>query len=616
MSTDDPPRPETIYPVAFVGAGPGDPGLITVKGRRLLKEADLVIYTGSLIPSALVRGLKATIFNSAGMTLEEVISLITKNVLAGKRVVRLHTGDPTLYSTIHEQIHRLRLQDIPFFVVPGVTAGLAAAASLGRELTVPGISQTVIFSRASGRTPVPAPEELEKIAALGASLILYLSVGHIEKVQKKLLTGGYGPETPVAVLEKVSWPEERTYVGRLKDLKKIIEDTGIKKTAVILVGDALRQDSKTATKRSLLYHPGFSHGYRRADPERMPHLEDRPASPITLITYITPGGKALAEKVARHLGPGSHPKLLSYKRIMAKGGFKRYWARGNRLIFIMAVGIVVRVIAPLIGDKFHDPAVVVMDESRRNVISLLSGHIGGANRLAIEIAKGLGMNPVITTASDALGLVSLDLWVRHQGLVPDSWEKVKTASAHIVAHGSADVFVDPIIHVSGLPHGLNLVPDREKAHVIISPFLSPPASREILRLYPRIFALGLGCNRGTSTLVLERAVEAFLARHHISRDTIFCISTIDAKRDERCITALARDWKMEVVFFPADELNAVPLEGISIHALKAVGASGVAEPSAILAAGKEAMLYIKKEKTRDVTMALAARQFILETEGA
>ncbi len=616
MSTDDPPRPGTIHPVAFVGAGPGDPELITIRGRNLLKEADIVIYTGSLIPSALIKGLKATIFNSAGMTLEGVISLIRENVLAGKRVVRLHTGDPALYSTIHEQIHRLRLQNIPFFVVPGITAGLAAAASLGQELTIPGVSQTVIFSRVPGRTPVPAAEDLKKIAALRASLILYLSVGHIERVQQELLSGGYAPDTPVAVLERVSWPEERAYKGMLEELKEIVEDAGIKKTAVILIGNALRQDNDIATRRSLLYHPDFSHGYRKSGQERTNHVEERPAPSTTLITYITPAGRVLAEKVARHLGYDSHTELLSYKQVKATGGLKGYWSEGNRLIFIMAAGIVIRAIAPLIRDKFHDPAVVVMDESRRNVISLLSGHIGGANRLALKIAKGLDMNPVITTASDSLGLVSLDLWARHQGLVPDSWEGVKAASTHIVTHGFANIFVDPIIHVRELPPGLNQTADKEKAHIILSPFLAPRSSHEIVHLYPRIFALGLGCNRGIDTVILEGAVKAFLKRHHVSRDAIFCISTIDVKRDERCIADLSKGWGIDVVFFRANKLGAVPLENISRHALKAVGAPGVAEPSAILAAGKGATLYIKKEKTRDVTMALAAKRFTLDPEEA
>ncbi len=248
--------------VCFIGAGPGDPELITVKGRKLLDEADIVIYAGSLVNPELLQGIKAEIYDSAGMTLDEIVGLIDHSCRENKRVVRLHTGDPSFYGAISEQIERLRELNIPYEIVPGVSSAMAGAALLGQELTIPEISQTVIFTRIEGRTPVPEDEKLSSLAQHKASMVIFLSVAMIDRVQKELMEG-YPEDTPVVVIERASWPDERLVKGTLKDIAGKVKDAGIKKTALIYIGEALRASEEQLKKESKLYHKDFKHGYRK-----------------------------------------------------------------------------------------------------------------------------------------------------------------------------------------------------------------------------------------------------------------------------------------------------------------------------------------------------------------
>ena len=249
------------HDVHFVGAGPGDPELVTVKGQRLLREADVVIYTGSLVPKALITGLKAEIHDSAGLNLDEVFAVTLKSWLAGKKVVRLHTGDPSIYGAINEQIALLNDNAIPFSVVPGVSSGLASAAALKTELTLPEVSQTVIFTRRAGRTPVPEKEDLALLASHQATMMIFLSVGMIEDVVTDLLAGGYPEDTPVAIVEKVSWPDEKQIRGTLSTIAAQVKEAGIKKTALIAVGKVLAEGPPPALSK--LYDGAFTHGYRK-----------------------------------------------------------------------------------------------------------------------------------------------------------------------------------------------------------------------------------------------------------------------------------------------------------------------------------------------------------------
>ncbi|HOV80610.1 MAG TPA: precorrin-4 C(11)-methyltransferase [Bacillota bacterium] len=247
--------------VFIIGAGPGDPDLITVKGAKILSDADVVVYAGSLVNPELLEYCKngAQIYNSAVMTLDEIIALIKEANAAGKKVARVHTGDPSLYGAVQEQMDRLREEGIPFTVIPGVSSFLAAAAAIPCELTLPGVSQTVILTRVEGRTPVPPGEKLAALAAHGATMCIFLSVHMVEHVVAELISGGYPECTPVIVAEKASWPEEKILRGTLKDIAVKVKEAGVTKTALIMVGKAFN----SGYSPSRLYSGDFTHGFRR-----------------------------------------------------------------------------------------------------------------------------------------------------------------------------------------------------------------------------------------------------------------------------------------------------------------------------------------------------------------
>lgn len=248
--------------IFFVGAGPGDPELITVKGQRLLREADVIVYAGSLVNPALLDEAKegAAIYNSATMTLDEVIEVMSAAAREGKCVVRLHTGDPSIYGAIQEQMDALRKLDIDYSVTPGVSSFLATAAALRQEYTLPGVSQTVIITRMEGRTPVPEKEALAKLAQHNATMCIFLSVHMVSEVMDELAKGGYRPETPAAVVKKASWPDQEIIRGTIATIGSQVEEAGIGKTAMIVVGDCLSSDYEL----SRLYAADFTHMYRDA----------------------------------------------------------------------------------------------------------------------------------------------------------------------------------------------------------------------------------------------------------------------------------------------------------------------------------------------------------------
>ena len=250
--------------VYFVGAGPGDPDLITVKGRKLLEEADVVVYAGSLVNPAVLAVTPAgcEIHNSASMTLDEVIAVMKAGVEQGKKVVRLHTGDPSIYGAIQEQIDLLNKLDISWQVVPGVSSFLAAAAALGQEYTLPGVSQTVIITRMEGRTPVPEKEQIRSLAAHQTTMCIFLSVHMFGELVQELLDGGYVADTPVAVVEKASWPEQRIFRGTLTTIADQLVAAGVSRTAMVIVGDVLAREYE----QSRLYAPEFGHMFREAKP--------------------------------------------------------------------------------------------------------------------------------------------------------------------------------------------------------------------------------------------------------------------------------------------------------------------------------------------------------------
>ncbi len=252
--------------VHFVGAGPGAPDLITLRGAELLKSSDVVIYAGSLVNPVLLGlcGAGASIYNSAELTLEQVLQIMKEAESAGKETVRLHTGDPCLYGAVREQMDALSALGILFDVTPGVSSFCGAASAIPAEYTLPGVSQTVIITRMAGRTPVPERESVESLAKHGSTMVIFLSAGMLDSLQEALLRGAYTGETPAALVYKATWPEERVIYTKLGSLADTGRENHITKTALVLVGDFLGD----AYERSRLYDPSFSTEFRETTHER------------------------------------------------------------------------------------------------------------------------------------------------------------------------------------------------------------------------------------------------------------------------------------------------------------------------------------------------------------
>ena len=247
--------------IHFMGAGPGAADLITVRGARLLGEADVIIYAGSLVNPALLeyRREGCQVYDSASMTLEEVLAVMREAEAAGRTTVRLHTGDPSLYGAIREQMDALDADGISYDVTPGVSSFSGAAAALQAEYTLPDVSQSVIITRMAGRTPVPEGEALRKMASHGCTMVLFLSTGLLEEVERELMAGGYAHDTPAAIVYKATWPEERVFRCTVSTLAETARVHGVTKTALITVGRFLGEDYE----RSKLYDPAFTHGCRK-----------------------------------------------------------------------------------------------------------------------------------------------------------------------------------------------------------------------------------------------------------------------------------------------------------------------------------------------------------------
>lgn len=248
--------------VYFVGAGPGDPELLTIKAKKIIERADVIIYADSLVNPEVCAYARsgAEIHGSSSLTLEEITVIMVNAVRDGKVVARLHTGDPSIFGAIAEQMAELDKRGIEYEIIPGVSSLFAASAALKAELTVPDLSQTVIITRMEGRTPVPAKENLRKLAEHQSSMAIFLSVSLVEEVVVALLAGGYPPETPVAIVYRASWADEIILRGTLNDIVQRVQSSGIRKQAMILVGDFLT--AKDGLSRSKLYDGNFKHEYR------------------------------------------------------------------------------------------------------------------------------------------------------------------------------------------------------------------------------------------------------------------------------------------------------------------------------------------------------------------
>ena len=248
--------------VYFVGCGPGDPELITIKAKKLIQKADVVVYSGSLIPPKIIKFCKkGKLYNAAKLVREEIFELLKKNAKKNKVVVRLHDGDPSIYGAIREQIDNLRKIGIQSEIIPGVTSFLASAAVLETQLTLPGITQTIIITRAEKRTKVPKKEKISELAKHKATMIFYLSIHLLSKIVKESIQGGYPKSTPAAVVYRASWNDQKVITGTLNDITKKVWNEKITRTAIVIIGDVINPKTYEYSK---LYDKTFSHGYRKA----------------------------------------------------------------------------------------------------------------------------------------------------------------------------------------------------------------------------------------------------------------------------------------------------------------------------------------------------------------
>ncbi len=245
-----------------MGSGPGDPELITIKAKKLIQKADVVVYSGSLIPPKIIKFCKkGKLYDASKLVREEIFEILKKNAKKDKTVVRLHDGDPTIYGAIREQIDNLLKVGIKSEVIPGVTSFLASAAALGSQLTLPGVTQTIIVTRAEKRTKVPKHEKISELAKHKATMVFYLSVHLISDIVKQAIKGGYSSSTPVAVIYRASWNDQKIITGTLKNITKKVWNEKITRTAIVIVGDVIKPKSY---EYSRLYDKSFSHGYRKA----------------------------------------------------------------------------------------------------------------------------------------------------------------------------------------------------------------------------------------------------------------------------------------------------------------------------------------------------------------
>lgn len=640
--------------VHFVGAGPGACDLITVRGMNRIKEADVIIYAGSLVNPELLSYAKADceIYNSAHMTLEDVVSVMREAEAAGKGTVRLHTGDPSVYGAIREQMDLLDECGIAYDVCPGVSAVFGAAASLACEYTLPDVTQTLILTRAEGKTPVPEKENLQSLAAHRASLVLYLSSGLARKVRQDLLLGGYAEDTPVAVVYKATWPEEKIIRTTLAKLSEDMEAAGITKTALIIVSPALGNDYE----KSRLYDAAFATEYRGATEIAFPAGIRR----VLLITCSV-RGYATMQKMAKKLENISGAEIITKVKCEAlpevsmretvKVCVDVYFEQVDAIVFVTASGIAVRSVAEHLTHKSKDPAIVCMDECGKHVISLVSGHAGGANALTQMLADVMWATPVITTATDVEGRFSIDEYAREHNLVVTDWAKAKAISAEVLATGAEPVWVDEAEvlqeeekraceigkeqkstgidvgkiendgcknevdgcenridgcenevdgcknrvdgfenKVDGCGNRINVKRLQIGSHQVIITPKDGSVDAQTLQLIPRCIVAGVGCKKGTPADKIEHAVQDAFAKAGLRMEALCAVVSIDLKKEEAGLLEFCETRNVPFETYAAEELQAVPGTYSASEFVSGVtGVDNVCERSAVKYASEHGM---------------------------
>lgn len=625
--------------VHFVGAGPGACDLITVRGMNRIKEADVIIYAGSLVNPALLSYAKADckIYNSAHMTLDAVVDVMREAEAAGKGTVRLHTGDPSVYGAIREQMDLLDEYGIAYDVCPGVSAVFGAAASLACEYTLPDVTQTLILTRAEGKTPVPEKENLRSLAAHRASLVLYLSSGLARKVRQELLIGGYAEDTPVAVVYKATWPEEKIIRTTLAKLPEDMEAAGITKTALIIVSPALG----SIYEKSKLYDAAFATEYRGATEIALPAGIRR----VLLITCSV-RGYATMQKLAKKLENISGAEIIAKVKCEAlpevsmketvEACVDEYFEQVDAIVFVTASGIAVRSVAEHLTHKSKDPAIVCMDECSKHVISLVSGHAGGANALTQMLADVMWATPVITTATDVEGQFSIDDYAREHNLVVTDWAKAKAISAEVLATGAKPVWVDEAevsqeeeknacgickeqkstgidmgkIENDGCENGIDVQRLQIGSYQVVITPQDVSVDAQTLQLIPRCIVAGVGCKKGMPVDKIEHAVQEAFAKAGLRIEALCAVASIDLKKEEVGLQEFCEIRNVPFETYAAEELQAVPgIYSASEFVSGVTGVDNVCERSAVKYASEhganDGELLLRKQAQDGVTVALA-----------
>ncbi|SHF07065.1 precorrin-4 C11-methyltransferase [Caldanaerobius fijiensis DSM 17918] len=571
----------------------------------------MVIYAGSLVNPEILRYTRAEakIYDSSSMTLEEIIEVMKDADAKGWDVARIHTGDPTIYGAIREQMRLLDHYGIAYQVIPGVSSFTAAAAALKKELTLPEIAQTVILTRAEGRTPVPPGEKLSELAKHGATMAIFLSVHDIYNVVDQLKSG-YPEDTPVAVVYKASWPDEMIIEGTLSDIAHKVVDAGIKKTAMILVGRFLGD----AFQNSRLYDKTFSHGYRDGINTFLNGKEAYGKKNRLAVIALTKGGCEMARILGKKLNCDIYvnEKFAEDGEMVIKGDFRDFvhgiFEKYDGFVFIMAMGIVVRAISGIVKDKRVDPAVVVMDEKGRFAISLLSGHIGGANELARQVADVIGAQPVITTATDINGYTAVDVLAKRHGLYIDNFKDLVAVNSAIVNDEpiaficdgnmlklikSDDIKLPPSAFVVNMDDGSLRIPEGIKACVYITDKVVDCVFPHVI-LRPKDIYIGIGCKRGIPSGKIIDFIERAFEELALSPHSIAQIASGEMKKDEKGLYGAAEHFSVPISFLEkrkiADVENRFP---VSEFVRETVGVGSVARPCAYIISdgGKELGYY-------------------------
>lgn len=588
--------------ITFVGAGPGAPDLITLRGLACIREADVIIYAGSLVNEKLLENAPgAALHNSAKMALEEVMELMLREFRAGKKVVRLHTGDPAVYGAVSEQYRELDKAGIPYEVVPGVSSVFAAAAALKAELTMPDLSQSVIMTRAPGRTPVPPGEALEELAKHGSTLCIFLSVGDMENLCAKLVAAGRPPETPAAVVYRASWENQQIVRGTLADIAAKVTVAGIKRQAMIVVGEVLTRGGEL----SKLYDRHFTTGFRHHRFSGNVAVFALTRQAVLKASEIA-SGLAEARLFVPEKFAGSAPELR--RSCFPEGGFGRCfaenWSEFDAFVMVMAAGIVVRRLSGLCADKKKDPAVVVCDEQGNYAVSLLSGHAGGGNDLARDVAAVTGGRAVITTASDVEQLPAFDEFARRHRAEILTPEALTAVASDVVNREPIGLEMPRRLfdaEFAGRPQ-FTLLRERTDGR------MRACSPRGTLELSLPFIVLGIGCRKGVSSSRIGAVVKRVLEELQLDMADVSLIGSASVKQEEPGLLDFARGNGLECRFFAAEELNRVPVPNPSAAAMRELGINSVSEASALLGAGEGAVLIRTKLADTDVTVAAAERR--------